>query len=108
MRIVLEVRCSTCKHLDHSGNWTKGGARPICGHPDAPERFYPGPDYQQVEREYLKRVNACTTRDELAACGGNPAGWQFRVLGPQDLSGDPPAQCPLRRFEVKEEQGGAR
>jgi len=27
--------CDTCPHLDHSGSFTPGGAKPICGHHDA-------------------------------------------------------------------------
>ena len=27
--------CHECRHIDHSGAFTPGGAKMICGHPDA-------------------------------------------------------------------------
>jgi hypothetical protein len=36
MLITVEVKnCGQCRHRDHSGAFTKGGARQICGHSDA-------------------------------------------------------------------------
>lgn len=29
------TKCRQCRHIDHSGAFTKGGARTICGHSDA-------------------------------------------------------------------------
>ena len=38
MLITVEVNyCRQCRHVDHSGGFTKGGARTICGHSDACE-----------------------------------------------------------------------
>lgn len=38
-RFILELieNCGECRHADHSGAFTPGGARPICGHPDVIE-----------------------------------------------------------------------
>ena len=34
MEIKLQInKCSECKHSDHTGAFTKGGAKPCCGHP---------------------------------------------------------------------------
>ena len=36
MFLTVEIKCCrACKNVDHSGGFTKGGARPICGHDDA-------------------------------------------------------------------------
>lgn len=34
---VVLHSCSDCRHLTHSGAFTKGGTKSICGHPDACE-----------------------------------------------------------------------
>ena len=36
MQITVEINnCRQCRHVDHSGSFTAGGARAICGHSDA-------------------------------------------------------------------------
>lgn len=36
MLITVEIKsCSDCRYRDHSGAFTPGGAKPVCGHPDA-------------------------------------------------------------------------
>ena len=32
--ITIEVNCDNCHHRSHSGAFTKGGAKPMCHHPD--------------------------------------------------------------------------
>ena len=32
---VIINNCEDCRHKDHSGAYTIGGAKPICGHDDA-------------------------------------------------------------------------
>lgn len=67
MTITVNIRsCEDCRHKDHSGAFTPGGARPICGHHDACSKRY---------LEYDKY------------------GWQQRVL-PSD--GAIPNWCPLK------------
>ncbi len=35
MLITIEIKhCGYCRHRDHSGAFTPGGAKKICGHPD--------------------------------------------------------------------------
>ena len=38
LKVSLES-CYQCRYLDHSGAFTQGGARNICGHYDAKETF---------------------------------------------------------------------
>ena len=36
MKITVEIlTCEDCRDLEHSGAFTKGGARPVCGHEHA-------------------------------------------------------------------------
>lgn len=36
MEIKINIKtCKDCCHLSHSGAFTKGGAKPVCDHPDA-------------------------------------------------------------------------
>lgn len=40
MALTLSItikNCSECRHVGHSGNFTPGGAKPICDHPKASE-----------------------------------------------------------------------
>jgi hypothetical protein len=33
MEITIRINtCKDCRHLDHSGSFTVGGSRPVCGH----------------------------------------------------------------------------
>ena len=33
MEITIKINtCKDCRHLDHSGGYTIGGSRPVCGH----------------------------------------------------------------------------
>jgi hypothetical protein len=102
VRIQIEVTCETCEHLDHSGAFTPGGAQPICDHDDAAERAYPGVDFEEKELEYGRLVNAAGMTGEkqrkLAEEFPSPYHWKFRVV---PNKGEPPAWCPLRKFEVK-------
>ncbi len=34
MEIKIQIKeCNECKHSDHTGTFTKGGAKPCCNHP---------------------------------------------------------------------------
>ena len=34
MKLIININtCRDCKHLDHTGEFTKGGAKPCCNHP---------------------------------------------------------------------------
>lgn len=38
MLITVKIdNCVQCRHMDHSGSFTPGGAKHICGHPDISE-----------------------------------------------------------------------
>jgi len=99
MKIEIDVRCATCHHRDHSGVFTPGGAKPICGHPDAVESFYP---FDAGNIALASRLH--TIPATLAAFPGDtpettdPCHWRFRVIDP--AASEPPAQCPLRKFKV--------
>lgn len=34
--MTIKVNCNNCHHLSHTGSFTKGGAKPMCTHPDGP------------------------------------------------------------------------
>ena len=59
--------CNECRHRDHSGAFTPGGAKPICGHGDA----------------CVKRV--AESKDKYD--------WKNRVIDPKTI----PDWCPLKR-----------
>ena len=67
MSVNIEIKkCSGCPYKDHSGQWTPGGARNICGH-------------------YKARITF----------GNGNSHWEHRVLV-NGLNASPPEQCPLR------------
>jgi hypothetical protein len=36
MKIIVDIQtCKDCRHIDHSGAFTPGGAKLICGHREA-------------------------------------------------------------------------
>jgi len=40
MQIIVQINsCAECRHRDHSGAFTPGGSRPICGHSKAVKTF---------------------------------------------------------------------
>ena len=80
--VVLTVTLNTCKdclHLDHSGAFTPGGAKQICG--AAGKRNAPAGDPE-------------------------PWHWKHRVI--EDLSTTPPPWCPLRQNDQVDLTGGRR
>lgn len=50
LTVILES-CYQCQHLDHSGAFTQGGARDICGHYNACD-FFPSKTKEQFWEEY--------------------------------------------------------
>lgn len=62
--------CGDCPFVDHSGAFTPGGAKSICGHVDAYKTF--GRNKKGQERYE----------------------WRHRMV---NRSGSPPELCPLRR-----------
>lgn len=62
--------CGKCPFVDHSGAFTPGGAKPICGHRDAPDTF------------------------AASIVGDEHYHWHYRQVNPASA---PPDQCPLRQ-----------
>jgi hypothetical protein len=72
---VIINKCRQCRHLGHSGAFTKGGAKPVCEHDSAVE-----------EATALK---ACKGDDKYH--------WRHRVPKYPDRQDGMPSWCPLRR-----------
>jgi len=84
---AIEIRktirtCSDCRHLGHSGQFTPGGARPVCDHPWATDLMSPPgiPRPRPTDRGPLGPDN-------------NAFHWRHREVGRDSV---PPASCPLR------------
>jgi hypothetical protein len=70
MQVVVNIKdCSDCCHLGHSGAFTPGGAKSVCGH-----------DYA---------VDHCPNKN---AKGKDRWHWKYRVLNPEKT----PDWCPLK------------
>jgi len=68
MKLTVEItRCAQCRYVDHSGAFTPGGAKRICGHNDA-SRLAPGKE----KKDYWH--------------------WKYRVVKEDRV----PAWCPLK------------
>ena len=82
MDITVNInKCLDCRHTDHSGAFTPGGAISICQHEGAPKRGeVPG----------VKDFNDVTTKEIALA-----------IFGPRRLNKDNsiPDWCPLSRGE---------
>lgn len=82
MLILLDVNCGNCAHRDHSGLYTPGGAKKICGHTNAALTFSKlPPDEFHVASKTLKDPD-------------NPWHWSHRVIDHKQP--EPPPECPLR------------
>lgn len=69
MDVTVKIdRCLDCRHLDHSGAFTPGGAKNICGHGKASRYF--------ITKHQENRYH-----------------WEHRVV---DAKKPPPENCPLR------------
>jgi hypothetical protein len=43
MEVVIKIKtCNDCRHRDHTGGFTPGGAKPCCDHPFAVENMDKG------------------------------------------------------------------
>jgi len=77
MQIVVNITsCNGCRHRDHSGAYTPGGAKPICGH-NCSVDFAPGARTAKKSGNKDDRWN-----------------WQHRVLKNPDYQ--IPEWCPLK------------
>jgi hypothetical protein len=71
---MVDITCRNCKHRDHSGMFTKGGAKPICSHPEA----------TALVMKYRERSGKKPPRDKY--------NWSHRRLNMKGL----PQWCPLK------------
>jgi hypothetical protein len=56
MKVTIEIKtCRACHHVDHSGGFTMGGARTICGHSDACKVRKSENEFKGEYPEYHKR-----------------------------------------------------
>ncbi len=70
--------CNDCRHRDHSGAFTKGGAKPACGHPCAA---------------------AYATARKLIKDSDEKYHWRYRTLKKVGSALQIPAWCPLKHGE---------
>ena len=72
MKMIIIESCKKCPHIDHSGNFTLGGAKPMCGEGSAVN-----PKENRPFLKYRTMYNDLTDRP-------------YRVL-----KGPIPSWCPL-------------
>lgn len=67
MNITVTINsCRDCKYLDHSGSFTPGGAKLICGHRDAiPSRRSVGDDNYHWKYRVIEDANKVWDRCPL-------------------------------------------
>lgn len=88
MKFIKEIKdCSDCPHRDHSGAFTPGGARPLCGHRDAC-------NIKRASRKELKEKYPSHHKEQMKE-NWKDWGWHWihRVL---DKTKDIPEWCPLK------------
>ena len=77
---VIIDKCRQCRHIDHSGAFTPGGAKPVCGHDKAVELA--------TAQKTFKKVPAGKADDKYH--------WRHRVIKHPDNDERMPHWCPLR------------
>lgn len=87
MEIIVKLeKCSQCRHTDHSGAFTHGGARDICGHPDASKERRSKTDFGlEYPRYYGEKKN-----EQWKYWSSH---WYHRILPDDDSI---PEWCPLK------------
>lgn len=83
--VVLED-CSECRHIDHSGSFTHGGARVICGHPDSTKVRRSKTQFRKEYPEYRLEMKA----EKWQYWSSH---WYHRILPSDDSI---PEWCPLK------------
>ena len=88
LHITVEVRgCEDCRHTDHSGSFTHGGAREICGHSDACD------EVRKTKEEFLKEYPMYAEREYD---GKFRYHWYNRIVDTYMDKGTIPEWCPLK------------
>ena len=78
---IIINNCSDCPYVDHSGSFTPGGAKQICGHSDAAERATKNKEVDfLVDDVYGEKVKAGIHH------------WIHRVI----INDNIPDWCPLK------------
>lgn len=93
LTITVQVRgCEDCRHRDHSGSFTPGGAKQICGHDDIKENILKHkPETRYDDPNALsKDKNADNHIDKQCYYWGN------RIVDEYIESGTIPFFCPLK------------
>jgi hypothetical protein len=89
--------CHGCRHRDHSGAFTPGGPKWICGHPDASEMVTAAKNLRVLTREDYRNVNsqdaAKRAEGDKALKASGPY-WKNRVLPHRGER--IPGWCPLK------------
>jgi len=88
MYLTVEIKCCrACKNVDHSGSFTKGGARVICGHSDACKDRR---NHEEFKNEY----------PEYYAKGDHKDSWKYhwfnRIIENPEKESGIPNWCPLK------------
>ena len=82
-KVFIEItNCDACPYGDHSGSFTPGGAKPICGHSDASDKAT-----ENKEINFL--VEDLIVGDKIKAGKHH---WIHRVIKDNEI----PTWCPLR------------
>lgn len=93
LTITVQVRgCEDCRHRDHSGSFTPGGAKQICGHHDISET--------------ILKLKPHTRNDDANALSNNKKAdnhidkqcyyWKNRVVDKYIEKGTIPYFCPIK------------
>jgi hypothetical protein len=87
MQITVDIKhCDDCRHRDHSGAFTKGGAKPICSHSYAVE--------------YATRNKTFPKFPVKGSGGDEKYHWRHRVLRMKQSRLIIPDWCPLKHGEA--------
>ena len=77
--------CTRCRHIDHSGAFTPGGAKQICGHTNI----------TRVIKEVKPHLRQDDPNDPKTDHGKQYYHWRHRVI--KDPEHKIPHWCPLKR-----------
>ncbi len=85
MKVTINLQCQSCHHRDHSGSFTHGGARAICGHSGSCKA-------RKSIREFKQEYPMYAGRD-LSHWKHH---WYNRIIDDQIDNGEVPDWCPVK------------
>jgi hypothetical protein len=98
MEITIHIdNCRGCRHRDHSGAFTPGGAKEICGHgyaPDMVEKFKKLPNCDCNIRRKINSVDEKRRKEGYILFMKTGSYWKNRVL--PNKGNTIPEWCPLK------------